>query len=388
MRSLFELIGYEYKKMFARKGTVIAVVLALMLTCFAQVMLLTPGFTANYTPWELMTRSRSYARAISGRIIDEALISAAHYDISNRDPLQGPYADIFWITQNTRGMWDLPEAEGITDFYELNRISVLRGAEWLVSQNHMPYQAVDWIMAQYDSIPTPWVFEYYGGYYNFFTRLSIVTVILFFALAVGIAPIFATEHRTGVAQLILASKYGKSKLIRAKLIAAASFCVGLTIVLLLSGFIVCMAVFGRDGGAAVFQLYWHVTPYNFNMRQVTAIYFVNAALRGMFFGAVLLFLSSKLKSSFGVMIIASVWIMVALAFIIPLPSIWLGNIVRLVVQILPAMVNPTRSVFANVPYEVFGVFFPPFVFEPVFNLAVGVLAMFFAGWVFRRYQVV
>ncbi|MCL2204828.1 MAG: hypothetical protein FWB88_12935 [Defluviitaleaceae bacterium] len=385
MRSLFELAGYEYKKMFLRKGTIIALALGLLITCFVQIMFLLPLFTADETPWQNMAYAREHSRSISGTPIDGDLISRAWVYSETIDGSR--YDNVRWITQSIISMSEAQSVAEANTFYELHHSLVQSSTNWLLDINRISERGAEWIMTQHESIDTPWVYEYFGGYYNFFTRLSIVVVVLFFALAVSIAPVFATEHSTGVAQIMLASKFGKSKLIWAKLLTAATFSAGITFVFLLCSYGINMAVFGADGGAAAFQLFWPPSPYNFNMAQVSVIYILNAASRAIFFGAAVLLLSAKLKSSFSTIIFASVWVFLASALVVALPIRWLFDLYRLIVEMLPVMVIPAMSTFSIAPYEIFGFMFPPFVFEAVFSLVVGAAMLIFAGRVFKRYQV-
>ena len=321
MLNLLELIGYEYKKMFARKSTVIALVLALLIAGFTQVMLIIPGFTASDTPWEIMARIREYSRAMSGTPIDGEMIFRA-WSYENMDAEH--YGNIRWVTQGAMRdrFQTMEEADA---FYDAHRnIMFINISRW-VEMNRISERGAEWITHHYDRIETPWIYQTSGSYQVFFSRLSMVSVVLFFAIAVCLAPIFAAEHSTGVAQLMLASKLGKSKLLWAKITAAATFSIGVSLLFTLFCYAINMAVFGADGGSAAFQLHWPDSPYNFTMAQVTAIFFVNIALRAVFFGAGMLFLSALFKSSFGVMIVAAVWIMLGLMFFVPLPIRWLFN---------------------------------------------------------------
>jgi hypothetical protein len=56
--------------------------------------------------------------------------------------------------------------------------------------------------------------------------LIVILFYLAFAVAVCISPMFASEYESGAAALLLTTKYGKTRLISAKITAAVSFAVG------------------------------------------------------------------------------------------------------------------------------------------------------------------
>jgi ABC-type transport system involved in multi-copper enzyme maturation permease subunit len=249
-------------------------------------------------------------------------------------------------------------------------------------------QSADWAIRQYEAVPTPWVFYPTRGFNNFISNTAFISLMVFISVAVCIAPLFANEHRTGVVALQLSSKYGKSKFVTAKLLTAITFSLSVALFFTLAALGTSLAVYGADGASAMLQLYEPLSIYNLTMAQAMVIYFANITARMLFFSAGIVLLSAKLRSSFATLIIAFAWLFMAGMIFIPVPLPWLITIARLLIQITPDMVSlPVRSTFSLLPYEIFGAFIPPFVFEAVFSLVGGVGLLFCAGRVFKGSQV-
>ena len=118
-----------------------------------------------------------------------------------------------------------------------------------------------------------------------------------------IAPVFSGEYQTGTDAVILAGKYGKTKLITAKIIS--SFLFGL-IAFTLHVLIACglpLAAFGMDGWNLPLQIAGTTIPYPFTFMQAVlinlgVIYLILFAMIGL-----TLVLSANMKSPYVVLIV-------------------------------------------------------------------------------------
>lgn len=403
MRSIFEFTVYEYKKIFMRKITIAALLVGVFITVLSVVSLVIPAFypSTGESRWEFFTRDREYTRALAGQKLDAAFLVRASEAVVEGNP---QYATAFIhnllhsvIAPNARNMSEAMEYlplsyEEAEKFFAMRHELVVQDINRLAETGHISGNAAQSLIELDGQIETPFVIDHVFGFDVFLVDIQTVTLMLFFIIVICIAPIFAYEHSTGVSQLILTSKHGKRKLIAAKILAASSFCLLVSSAILLIRFFVSMAVFGADGWSSAFQLTFHLSPYPITLGQASIIAGLNTLARSLMFGAVLLFLSAKLKSSFGVMIGGSAWIILAILLYIPLPIVWLQNIGRLFINVVPTiefwtMRTTTRFMFSVIPYEFLGLVVPPFVFEPVFSLVVGIVVFVMAGQVFKRYQV-
>lgn len=401
MRSLFELVGFEYKKIFMRKASIIALTLGIMLSIFTIISLIIPGFTppSDESAWQRMVRDREYGRALAGRVLDADFLVEASEAFSENHPQLTIHHNriftflVFVLAPTTFNVHEALERMPISQedaegFYVMRHEMVAQEVYRMIEIGRMSENAGQEIIRLDAQISTPFVLNNTLGFESFIMDFRVIAMLLFFVIAICIAPVFAGEHSTGVAQLILVSKHGKRQLIWAKIITAISFCVAVSLLFTTVCFLISMVIFGADGREVAFQMLFPWTPYPLNMGQVTIILVLNTILRALLFGAVLLFLSARLKSSFAVMIVASIWLISALMLYMPLPIMWLYNLARLVINVIPDVpFQSTRFTFSVVPYEIFGWFIPPFIFEPLFSLLVGLVIFFLAGRVFKRHQV-
>ena len=151
-----------------------------------------------------------------------------------------------------------------------------------------------------DEVEIPLQYGYYGGWE---VIISSFELLLFAVLAICIAtaPVFAGEYQAGTDAVILSAKYGKTKLITAKI--AAAFLFG-TAAFILHVLVACglpLAAFGIDGWDLPLQIANTVIPYPFTFLQavlinIGIIYLILLAMIGL-----TLFLSAKMKTPYFVL---------------------------------------------------------------------------------------
>jgi hypothetical protein len=386
MRDLLTLMGYEWKKILFRKGTVLVLIVAFGTACFGQISMLFGPFSQLDKPWQAMRNNREHARALSGREIDGRFLYETVHNINTEyDQSQPP---VTGISPMFRAFGEPANPFDAATFYDDRRSNVENGMREFMPINRISERGVQWVVRLHHRIPTPWVFEYAGGFLLFFDLTQAVAMMLFFVIAISLAPLFSTEHRTGVAQVLLTSKYGKSKLLWAKILTAAFFGVAVALIFSLCTLGINLAAYGTDGAGAMFQLAEHFIIYRLNMAQASVIYIINLVFRAIFFSAFVAFLSALTKSSFITMIISVGYMSLSMFSVrLPFESLWVHNVNRLVLDFIPTAPYPGFSVFSIFPYEIFGLLVAPYIFEPIFSLIVGVGLLLGAKWVFSRYQV-
>ena len=381
MGNFLQLVGYEYKKVLYRKSAVILILLALVVTAFSSTALLIPGFTVppeGESAWEAMINDREYDRALAGRQLDAELFleaSAAHAAGNPR-----PYNSVLFLMQHVfRSHYVTSEEAG--NFYEARRQLVEQAIYFNRERNMITDRGADAVRRLSDSVATPFVFDYTRGFTAFFNG-SIHIIVSAFIIAIGVAPIFAGEYKTGMSQLILTSKNGKGTLVLAKIFTAVTFSALISFLLIMTSFVLSMLIFGSDGASAQIQLIAPAAILPVTLGQSAIILIAVSVARALYFGTALLLLSSKLKSSFGVLIAAVIWLFLASMLFIPIPNIWLINFHRLFIAVLPFGV----SLFQAFHYEILGAAIMPAILEPLFAVAACAILAPLAGRAFRRHQ--
>ena len=157
--------------------------------------------------------------------------------------------------------------------------------------------------------------EYQYGYHKGWSMiLDTLTwpVLIMMIICIGIAPIFAGEYQSKCDSLILCIKYGKSKLIFAKIVSGWLYatCVYWGITLIYSS--VYMIFLGTQGADLPIQLKYPAMSVGYNLTMGEAV--VIALLLGYFFTlgimGITLFMSALLKNTYAVIIVAFLLIII------------------------------------------------------------------------------
>ena len=157
--------------------------------------------------------------------------------------------------------------------------------------------------------------EYQYGYHKGWSMiLDTLTwpVLIMMIICIGIAPIFAGEYQSKCDSLILCMKYGKSKLIFAKIVSGWLYatCVYWGITLIYSS--VYMIFLGTQGADLPIQLKYSAMSVGYTLTMGEAV--VIALLLGYFFTlgimGITLFMSALLKNTYAVIIVAFLLIII------------------------------------------------------------------------------
>ena len=157
--------------------------------------------------------------------------------------------------------------------------------------------------------------EYQYGYHKGWDMiLDALTwpVLIMMIICIGIAPIFSGEYQSKCDSLILCMKYGKSKLIFAKIITVWLFttCVYWGITLIYSA--VYLGLLGADGADLPIQLKYPAVSVGYHLTMGEAV--IYALVLAYFFTlgivGITLLMSALLKNTYGVIIIAFLLIII------------------------------------------------------------------------------
>ena len=247
------MVKYEIKKVFARKGGVIALLIMLVLTAYTC-WFATNGSSSEWVNengdtergYQAMVKKREAQRAWSG-ILDEEKIrqvieenlritSTPEYNskdvrLSNiafgwgqgiheiRGLLNHYFAEDFQTSDYYRANSLTPDMAG--DFYP-NRVRLLK--EFLADETNGSYYRFsdaekDWIIRQYEALETPFYVDYMQGWDNALTYYPTISMILIMVLGYLMAGIFSNEFQWKSDSIFFASTYGRNSAIRAKLAA-------------------------------------------------------------------------------------------------------------------------------------------------------------------------
>lgn len=146
-------------------------------------------------------------------------------------------------------------------------------------------------------VDTPLEYGYYEAWEVIISSFELLMFAIL-AICIVVAPVFSGEYQAGTDAVILSGKYGKTKLITAKIIAALIFG---TLAFVLHIIVACgipIMAFGTDGWNLPVQIANTTIPYPFTFLETTLlnvsiVYLVLLAMIGL-----TLLLSSKMKSPY------------------------------------------------------------------------------------------
>lgn len=232
----------------------------------------------------------------------------------------------------------------------------------------------------------------YRAYYNYswgWSRLHAMQTVLPYTvgilLIVIISPIFSQEYSKKTDSLILSTRYGKNKVIKAKIITAFLLSILSWMVIQIINMVMIFTLFGTEGAKSFVQN-WAQNPSPYPFTYMTSYFVVTAMsfLGLIFLTSTILFISSRSKSS----VVSLVTAGVVTLFPITLSGVFGGETVKKILMFMP-----TKVLIAVDHFKCFDAFY---VFDKVimlplvtaiFAVLVSIIMVIGAYFSFRRNQV-
>lgn len=327
------LVKYEFLKILRKKSTLIVMAVSLLVTVFLFGLPIMQFHTYNQEgvikgfegiEYE-KEQTDKYSVPLTNEYITETirevqklfenpdnvgydgyerfLMGNAYWDnIAPRESLLGMIAKNYVNPNESVGYNVLPDldiSEG-TDFYQARQEKI----EKLL--NTPSYEMSDEQKAYWrdmsNKVDEPFQYGYYKGWDIIINSFELLTFVLL-AVCIVIAPVFSGEYQSGTDAVILSAKFGKTKLITAKILASYLFGVLAFTIHVILAFGISLAAFGFEGWNLPLQIASTTIPYSFTFLQATlvnfgVVYLVLFAMIGL-----TLLLSAKMKSPYLVLIV-------------------------------------------------------------------------------------
>lgn len=279
---------------------------------------------------------------------------------------------------------DLPIENGI-NFYEQRdkKISSILNANYK-DWNYSNQEKSFWIEKNKD-VSIPFEYGYHEGWITVFSCIELMALPIL-AICICIAPMFSGEYQSGADNIILSSRYGKSKLVVAKILASFIFAFIVYTINIFVGLGIVLFSFGIDGWSLPIQIINSTTPYALTILQATSISVLTLYLVMFAMVSITLLLSAKLKTAFSVLIIMICIIMMPLFFnISETNGVW-----NHIYMILPYM--SCQSVFGSdfnnyFSYPLAGITMDILTMRIVIYLIITAICIPFAYGIFKKHQV-
>lgn len=236
--------------------------------------------------------------------------------------------------------------------------------------------------ARYDTVTTPIDYGYADGWGDI---LACVDFLFFAIVAVCIAvtPLFASEYQEKTDSVILSTRYGKSKLVTAKIAAAFIFA---TIVFAAYAAVavgIPLMFFGAEGADLPLQIADLTLPYPLTMAQAVGICIGIAYALTLGMTALTLLLSAKLRSILSIFAIGMAIVLIP-AFIPQTPF----GLVNHILYLFPLNALNYFNQFAKlVSYPIGSVVFDLQVVTVIVQFLTIAICVPLAARTFRRHQV-
>lgn len=225
-------------------------------------------------------------------------------------------------TYNNNGMGCLnipdisPEDAG--NFYRIRNENVHSAIE---HNNHLSAVEKEYWKKKNSGIHEPYEYGYPLGW-SIFGDTTQMLILCILGICIAVAPVFSNEYQSGTDAVILSTTYGKSRVIYAKIISSLLFGTIVFAVNAAAALLLPLLTFGTEGGNLPLQIMDSYCPYALTFSQSSFItlgtaYFVMLGLL-----AVTLLCSSKMKSSFTVLIVDILLIFLPVFFRYSENSLW------------------------------------------------------------------
>ncbi len=404
MRSFFDLVHYEYKKIFKRKSIYFAFGLAVFFSTFCMVGSLLLGNPYSYNGFDgsemaALDQQRTAMHHAAGYLDDELMgkiITAQAYADShvneNGNYEDGVYEQYIMPYIGLRGnLYMLTSPIGALDYTILGSLdpenppdfAQLRSARLreILVNSELKQKEIDFLMERDAALDTPFYFDFKDGWWYFSIGITTSGVFLIFAVSICIAPVFSDEYQKKTDVLLLSSKLGKNKLVWAKLFTALTFSLGFMALFLLVALGSTLGAYGALGGNVSLQLMLLYTTYPLTIAGATAIYFGVALCVALLSAAAVSLLSAYLPPfstiiSFLVVLFAGMFIEV--------PS---SGPFGLLKYFLPAQMMDYDLIFSVRLPEIFGHYFEPASVICTICFCLTPVLTFFAYRGFKNHQV-
>lgn len=206
-----------------------------------------------------------------------------------------------------RAITELEPDQGV-DFYGARNAKVAG----LLNKNYMDWNYSEtettFFMGRISSIATPYQYGYHAGWEMLFSCLELfVTGIM--GICICVSGVFCGEYRSGADSILLSSRYGRTRLLTAKLLAAFTYSTLIFTLLIATGCGTQLAAFGADGWDLPIQVMNTIAPYDLSLLEAALIAIATLYLILLGMMSFTLFLSAIMSSPVPVLAITMLTIM-------------------------------------------------------------------------------
>ena len=401
MNNFGDLFRYECKKLLNKKIVWISFFLCMAAILCSQVI----PFLGDYyidgklvdTNYNMYQTDKGYAKALSGREIDQSLleetiaayrkipdIPGVHYTSTDEyQQYARPYSEIFGFIRKTTGM---QTSEVMFSWQASEEDLYAKRQSWLMSQwedLRLSKGEIDFWQEREAQIKTPYIYQAHEGYSTMLSDYQTVGILALMLVAICLSGIFSDEHTRKTDQIILCSPLGKTRLYWAKIAAGISFAAISTILFFVFIFVTTICLYGADGFHAAFQLIYAGSSDPITCGQAIMIAYGNMMITAVMVSVFVMVLSELLHSNIATLAVSTG--LLIMAMIVSVPDHY-----RVAAQIwdwLPWCFLTPWNVFGQYTISIFGHYLAPWQAILGIYFVAGVMIAAIGKPIYERFQV-
>lgn len=319
MKNLGILYKFELGKILRRKTSWITIIITLLLVLGTLGLDSLGGYFVNGVQVDTNFHMNQIFKAdqmkLDGRDIDQALLEEMRegYGRIPKEAINGavsyigtreyqtyarPYSAIFNFVRSAGNMntsevmvWKADEQE----LYQRRQQAVEKDWEgYLLAEEEKEF----W-KEQEEKLKWPVTFRFKEGYWHLLDGTYTIGLLILIAVNICLAGVFADEQSRKMDQLILSSKYGKTPVYLAKILAGVSFAAGFSFLVLLLSLLEIRFLYGLEGFSADFRLIMPGYSYPLNVGESVIVTWGLVIVVAIFIGVFAMFLSELFHNSLG-----------------------------------------------------------------------------------------
>lgn len=330
------LIGFEFKKIVTRKPAYLSALVVVVLLITVYLMNVNSNIwyddeNNTVSGFDAIALHQEYADALAGTVTNERITeefreyrsffdaegelkeeystpSGTTVDYASYGNSHAYYFSTFlepWMngSENPSSVIPRVDTSSEVDLYAAidqkleNKLDAGMRGTWDYSSSERAY----WNNLQ-NQVNTPYEYGYHGGWATILDCFEFL-ILVFIAICVGLTPVFAAEYKEKTDAIILATKYGKTKLVSAKVIASLLYTLAMMAIGLLLLIGLPLLFYGAGGAELPVQLASVVIAYPLSFIQSVALLSGLAVLVALGLAAFTLFLSARWKSTLGIIMV-------------------------------------------------------------------------------------
>lgn len=319
MKNLGILYKFELGKILRRRTSWITIIITLLLVLGTLGLDSLGGYFVNGvqvgTNFHMNQIFKADQMKLDGRVIDQALLEEMRegYGRIPKEAINGavpyigtkeyqtyarPYSAIFNFVRSAGNMntsevmvWKADEQE----LYQRRQQAVEKDWEgYLLAEEEKEF----W-KEQEEKLKWPVTFRFKEGYWHLLDGTYTIGLLILIAVNICLAGVFADEQSRKMDQLILSSKYGKTPVYLAKILAGVSFAAGFSFLVLLLSLLEIRFLYGLEGFSADFRLIMPGYSYPLNVGESVIVTWGLVIVVAIFIGVFAMFLSELFHNSLG-----------------------------------------------------------------------------------------